>query len=147
MGLFCSGSWAENWDFMDLRAGALNYERMLNRLFLKESRKEKYFFLNSITASITRNLLQYSYILIYYNATINYLRTGSMSSRHHVCNLSYQTLSGYLICPITITNNYFQIRINTLYLQPLTILHDFTNMTYLKMLLSRISQQLDLILS
>ena len=25
----------------------------------------------------------------------------------HVCNLSYQTLSGYLCCPITITNSYF----------------------------------------
>jgi hypothetical protein len=64
-----------------------------------------------------------------------------------VCNLSYQTLSGYLLCPITITNSYCQIRVNTPYLQPLTVLHDFTNTTYLKMLLSKISQQLDLILS
>ena len=26
---------------------------------------------------------------------------------HPVCNLSYQTLNSYLLCPITITNNYF----------------------------------------
>jgi hypothetical protein len=70
-----------------------------------------------------------------------------MSSRRPVCNLSYQILSGYLLCPITITNSYCQIRVNTQYLQPLTVLHDFTNMTYLKMLLSKISQQLDLIMS
>jgi hypothetical protein len=44
-----------------------------------------------------------------------------------VCNLSYQTLSGYLLCPITITNSYCQIRVNTQYLQSLTVLHDFTN--------------------
>jgi hypothetical protein len=83
----------------------------------------------------------------FYNATTNYLRTGSMSSHRPVCNLSYQTLNGYLLCPIIITNIYFQIRVNTKFLQPLTILHDFTNMTYLKMLLSKISQQLNLILS
>jgi hypothetical protein len=41
---------------------------------------------------------------------------------------------GYLLCPITITNSYYQIRVNTLYLQPLTVLYDFTNMTYLKMM-------------
>jgi hypothetical protein len=70
-----------------------------------------------------------------------------MSSRHPVCNLSYQTLSGYLLFPITITSSYCQIRVNTLYLQPLTILHNFANMTYLKMLFSKISQQLDLLLS
>ena len=46
---------------------------------------------------------------------------------HPVYNLSYHTLSGYLLCPITITNNYFQIRVNTQYLQFLTFLHNFTN--------------------
>ena len=57
----------------------------------------------------------------------NYLRIGSTSSHRPVCNLSYQTLSGYLLCPITITNNYCQIRVNTPYMQSLTVLHNFTN--------------------
>jgi hypothetical protein len=39
-----------------------------------------------------------------------------------VCNLSYQTHSGYLLHPITITNSYCQIRVNTPYLQPLIVL-------------------------
>jgi hypothetical protein len=92
----------------------------------------------------------YIYLIIsqyIYNATTNYLRIGSVSSRRLVCNLSYQTLIVYLLFPIIITNNYFQIKVKTQYLQPLTVLHYFTNKTYLKIILSKISQQLDLILS
>jgi hypothetical protein len=98
------------------------------------------------------DLLQYSYILSTLSILLQCNNEKISKDWLHelsrpVYNLSYQTLSGYLICPITITNNYCQIRVNTLYLQPLTVLHDFTNTTYLKMFLSKISQQLDLILS
>jgi hypothetical protein len=111
---------------------------ILSILFIHE--KKLHSISSTLLCSTDLSLISISFSLFsskFYNATTNYLRTGSMSSRRHVCNLSYQTLSSYLLCPITITNSYCQIRVNTQYLQPLTVLHDFTNMTYLKMLLSK----------
>jgi hypothetical protein len=40
--------------------------------------------------------------------------------------------NGYLLCPITINTIYCQIRANTLYLQPLTVLYDFTKLGIFK---------------
>jgi hypothetical protein len=58
------------------------------------------------------------------------LQTNSIALIPPILSIS----SGYLLCPITITISYYQIRDSTLYIKLLAVLHEFANNIYLKML-------------
>jgi hypothetical protein len=115
-----------------------SFQRIWTIMFVLFIHETNYIILQSFTMSFFYSILLSPFYLLsssFYNTTTNYLRSGSMISLSSSCLQPILSgLSGYLPCHIKITISYCQIRANTLYLQLLTVLYDFTNMTYLKML-------------